>query len=266
MDTNNDERIVGISAGSERDLFSFGDQDGIGSASLLQHPLGLVAVGDVVYFTDTYNSKVKSIDLDSGRVDTRWGSASGWRDGADPLFYEPGGITAVGSRLYVADTNNHSIRVIDLTSGQVSTLVLAGIEAFLPTAESANYAGVVVELAPTTVGSGPGELTLNIVLPGGYKINPEAPSSLYWTVDGGVAVLAPDASGPRINPEFPLRIGATYSEGSGTVTGDLSIVYCDAEAESICLIEQVRVVVPLVVEASGDASLTIVHDVILPDL
>ena len=266
VDTNTSDRLVGISAGSEVDLFSFGDQDGIGNQSLLQHPLGVVAVGEIVYLADTYNSKVKAIDLVSGAVTTLWGDTGGWRDGTDPLFYEPGGIDALGDLLYVADTNNHSVRVIDLRTGQTSTLVLIGIEAFMPSAESDQYRGTIVELAPVTVGAGPGELIVDIALPDGYKVNPEAPSSFAWSVAGGVAVLAPDASGTRINPSFPLPLGATFSEGSGVITGDISIVYCDVDAESICLIEQVRITIPLEVVASGGQTLTITHEVLLPEL
>ena len=39
------------------------------------------------------------------------------------MFDEPAGITAAGDKLFVADTNNHVIRVIDLQRGnEVSTL------------------------------------------------------------------------------------------------------------------------------------------------
>jgi hypothetical protein len=37
-------------------------------------------------------------------------------------FYEPGGLSAAGRHVYVADTNNHAVRVVDLASGDVQTL------------------------------------------------------------------------------------------------------------------------------------------------
>ncbi len=37
-------------------------------------------------------------------------------------FNEPAGLAAAEGKLYVADTNNNSIRVIDLASGSVGTL------------------------------------------------------------------------------------------------------------------------------------------------
>ena len=141
VDTGSPDRAVGIIAGSDADLFSFGDVDGVGTEARLQHPLGVVAVGGTLYVADTYNSKIKAVDLETGVVSTRWGDTPGWRDGETPLFYEPGGIDVLDRRLYVADTNNHSIRVVDLDSGEVATLVPAGIEVFMPAPGSDGYAG-----------------------------------------------------------------------------------------------------------------------------
>ena len=97
VDTESPERMVGVLAGSDADLFSFGDLDGVGTEARLQHPLGVVVVGDTLYMADTYNSKVKAVDLGTGEVSTLWGDTPGWRDGVAPLFYEPGGIDAMGS-------------------------------------------------------------------------------------------------------------------------------------------------------------------------
>lgn len=45
-------------------------------------------------------------------------------DSAEARFYELGGISVADGRAYVADTNNHAIRVVDLVTGEVSTLEL----------------------------------------------------------------------------------------------------------------------------------------------
>ena len=266
VDTASDERTVGIIAGSDADLFTFGDADGTGTEALFQHPLGVVVLDGAVYVADTYNSRIRSIDLATGEVTTRWGSAPGWRDGEDPLFYEPGGIAALDGKLYVADTNNHSVRVIDVDSGEVSTLVISGIQRFMPDPDDAGYRGAVVEVGPVSVGEGPGELILEVELPAGYKVNPDAPSSFDWSSDGPAVVLAPDASGSVIGPTFPRSVAATFAAGESTVTADLSIVYCEVEAESICLFDQVRLVAPVQVTPSGPATATLTHRIVLPDL
>ncbi len=42
-------------------------------------------------------------------------------------FREPAGLSVAAGRLYVSDTNNHAIRVVDLTTKEVTTLSLKGI-------------------------------------------------------------------------------------------------------------------------------------------
>ena len=110
-------------------LFEFGDRDGVGVQARLQHPLGVAAGPGTVYVADSYNCKVKRIDLADGRVETFAGSGSpGAADGIGEAaaFNEPGGLAVVGGRLFVADTNNHRIRVVDLDSRRVATLELTG--------------------------------------------------------------------------------------------------------------------------------------------
>jgi hypothetical protein len=58
---------------------------------------------------------------------------------------------------------------------------------------------------------------------------------------------------------------AAFNEGEGTLTGDLTIFYCEAEKESICLIEQVRLEVPLKVNESGGNLLQLSHRIELPE-
>ncbi|BCS31253.1 hypothetical protein TBR22_A04530 [Luteitalea sp. TBR-22] len=107
------------------DLFEFGDVDGEGDAARFQHPLGLAVSEGQVLVADTYNHRIRRLDPVSGRV-TRWvGSGRpGHVDGAphQACFYEPGGLSASSTHVYVADTNNHAVRVIEIASGEVRTL------------------------------------------------------------------------------------------------------------------------------------------------
>jgi thiol-disulfide isomerase/thioredoxin len=121
-------RIVGTG------LFDFGDADGVGDRVRLQHPLGVAYnPGDgLLYVADTYNSKIKTVDQKTRRVRTLLGGdGHGWRDGAEPLFYEPGGLDLAAGKLYVADTNNHAVRVVDLATLEASTVVLQGAAGLL---------------------------------------------------------------------------------------------------------------------------------------
>ncbi len=117
-------RIVGTG------LFDFGDADGMGDTVRLQHPLGVVysPSDGLLYVADTYNSKIKAVDPESREARTFvGGEGQGSRDGTEPLFYEPGGVDLAEGRLYVADTNNHAIRVVDLATGETATVVFQGL-------------------------------------------------------------------------------------------------------------------------------------------
>ena len=108
-------------------LFEFGDVDGIGGMVRLQHPLGLTVAEGVLYVADSYNHKIKRISPSVKEAKTYAGSGGpGLRDGVGPAaaFHEPGGLSYAAGRLYVADTNNHAIRVIDMATKEVRTLDL----------------------------------------------------------------------------------------------------------------------------------------------
>jgi DNA-binding beta-propeller fold protein YncE len=106
-------------------LFEFGDKDGPGKEARLQHAIGVAWHNGKVFVADTYNSKIKEIDLASGNVSTFVGAA---KMGEEPLFNEPAGLSVAGGKLYVADTNAHRIRIVDLKTKAVSTLELKGVE------------------------------------------------------------------------------------------------------------------------------------------
>ncbi len=106
-------------------LFNFGCIDGPHTIAKLQHPMGIDVDGDFAYITDTYNNKVRRIGLDTWHVSTVAGTGiPAWTDGplGDSAFYAPTGLSVSGDEIYVADTNNHMIRVIDMKKGIVRTL------------------------------------------------------------------------------------------------------------------------------------------------
>lgn len=113
-------------------LFEFGDRDGTGPAQVrLQHPLGVAWHAGALYVADTYNHKIKRLDPATGECRALLGSGEpGHADGegARARFGEPSGLAAAGGRLYVADTNNHAVRVADLATGAVRTLALRGLD------------------------------------------------------------------------------------------------------------------------------------------
>lgn len=113
-------------------LFDYGDADGTGDQVRLQHPLDVAVdpARDTLYIADSYNNKVKQQDLLSTRTLSLLGDGrSGLGDGGGVTasFWEPEGLSLIPGRLYVADTNNHAIRVVDLSTLRVSTLTFPGL-------------------------------------------------------------------------------------------------------------------------------------------
>jgi DNA-binding beta-propeller fold protein YncE len=110
-------------------LFNFGDVDGVGNRVRFQHPLGVAWQDGKLYVADTYNNKIKVVDVATRRCTTLAGTGKPGREdaaeGAKATFNEPSGLSIAAGKLYVADTNNHAVRIVDLTPPHsVATLAI----------------------------------------------------------------------------------------------------------------------------------------------
>jgi hypothetical protein len=226
-------------------LFEFGDRDGKGSVVRLQHPLGVVYHDGAVYVADTYNNKIKVVSPKDKSSQTFLGSGEGGlRDGDRATFDEPGGLSVAHGKLYIADTNNHSIRVADLKSRRVETLQLKGLEKLRPRAKVQRFAGQTIEVPEQSVEPGEASLTLQLQLPPGFKLNPQAPSAVTVEASGGEQTFR--------NPKFPLTVPVKISEGEAVVKADFVLYYCETEKESLCYFKEARL--SLAVKALKGAS------------
>ncbi len=102
--------------------------DGNRMQAQLAQPSGLSIFGDTLYFADSETSSIREIDLRSGNVKTLVGHglfAFGHKDGHldEALFQHPLGLCATPNKIFVADTYNSALRVIDLEDNKVSTLI-----------------------------------------------------------------------------------------------------------------------------------------------
>ncbi len=107
-------------------LFDFGDRDGDLESAKLQHVLG-ISVDDTasIYLADTYNHKIKKLDLESSLLKSILGDGKpGFLSTVDGQLQlnEPGGLALHEGRLYIADTNNDRIVVFDIVHGRSSIL------------------------------------------------------------------------------------------------------------------------------------------------
>jgi sugar lactone lactonase YvrE len=113
--------------GTQGSLFTFGDVDGGAGDARLQHALGIVYHEGVLYVADTYNNKIKVIDPKARTSRTLVGTGKPGKTDSPAAFDEPAGISYAAGKLYVADTNNHLIRTVDLKTRVVKTLTIDGL-------------------------------------------------------------------------------------------------------------------------------------------
>jgi DNA-binding beta-propeller fold protein YncE len=100
-------------------LFDFGDRDGTGDAALLQHAEDLAPMGGSLYVTDTYNDKLKVVDLSSRECRALPGGA-----GSGTGLRGPAGVSAGAGCVWVADTDSHRIVAVDPATGAIRPLVI----------------------------------------------------------------------------------------------------------------------------------------------
>jgi len=234
-------------------LFVFGDVDGGWSDARLQHPLGVAHHQGLLYVADTYNHKLKVIDVGAGQVSTLLGDGEpGWVDGEAPRFSEPGGLCGAAGLLYVADTNNHVVRIVDLATRSVSTLALADPEGLLTLAVP-GAALPILQTPPQEVRPGSGRIRLRLRLPAGYKVNAQAASRLVWQpeVTDPVHIAEGERDISLQGRAFPVDTPARFTAGTGTLRGELTLYYCADEA-AVCLIHRVALAVPLTVRADSE--------------
>ncbi|MCY3936281.1 MAG: redoxin domain-containing protein [Chloroflexi bacterium] len=268
-----------VSGTTANSLFTFGDQDGPLADNLLQHPLGVAGSGsreDPVYIADTYNSRIKVLDPATLVTETiaGQGGRGGYRDGtlAEAEFDEPGGldylISADGEqRIYVADTNNHAIRVIDLQRGVVETLQFRNPQMLQQADRLTVIAGdawrdEVIELPSQTVASGSGTIELSLTFPEDYKINDNAHSSVEWQADEVGVIQLESESQEITSPQTTVQ--ASFLPGKTTVRALLDVYWCEAENASLCYLERVTLAVPVTVQGEASNLVQLEHSLVVP--
>jgi len=227
-------------------LFEFGDIDGTGGMVRLQHPTGLTFYDGLIYIADSYNHKIKALDPTTAQVVTLIGTGrAGHRDGsfAEAELFEPEGVIADEDRLYIADTNNHLIRVADLKEKTVHTLMLGGLERLASTA-GAEKMSEAIHLEPLTVGTGEVEIALNITLPEGYKLNTEAPQMLQLVTNSSDAHYTFGAAEP---PKFTINVMK-----DDDLDLELTLYYCQTADQRLCMIYNTQLILPLIVNKTGE--------------
>jgi hypothetical protein len=167
-------------------------------------------------------------------------------------LYEPGGLSIANGKLYIADTNNHAIRIADLASGGVSTFKLTGLA--IPDVVAAFddmtwMDGETITMPAQAIKAGAaGELIIHFELPAGYKLNPAAPVN-YAVYVRGDGLQVPNSGRPLSAHalELPLKLPFQTLPGMHHVELDVEATFywCREDNTGVCMIQSTRWHVPV---------------------
>ncbi len=248
-------------------LFVFGDHDGRGGAVRLQHCLGVSFSGKRLYVADTYNNKIKVCNTSEQAVKTLAGTGKPGLSDSPAHFYQPGGVSATADAVYVADTNNHAIRKIDLKTETVTTIKLDGLgpprvaprAPVFPNAQEITAEAVKIQPSKSLA------IKVSVPLPSGFHVNEAVAMPVAVETPGASGILASDwpIEGRKLKPpsdtfaiEVPLA--ATPRPGESFKLKVSTSLFVCAEKSNLCMIKSVIWNVPVtVVESGGAAAITL---------
>ncbi len=241
-------------------LFEFDDIDGRGATVRLQHCLGLTYSGDHLYIADTYNNKIKICEPRNRTVHTFVGTHKAGDGDDPPISMSPAALSAAGNKLYVADTNNQKIKVVDLKTRAVKTLAMTDLTAPRLARRRPSFPGATTIDAPA-VTVAPGKaltFAISLALPKGYKLNEEAP--IVYLVETpekeGIVSSELSSGGERIShpkTEFKINVPLAKAAEAGQkldVKLSLSSLIC-SEPSSLCRPHSLIWNIPIAFSDSG---------------
>ncbi|MFN9371601.1 MAG: thioredoxin-like domain-containing protein [Planctomycetaceae bacterium] len=240
-----------------RSLFEFGDKDGTGEEARFQHPLGIAWHDGLLYVADSYNHKVKSVHPETGEVRTVYGDGKPGT-GVKPLqFSEPAGLAIANGALYVADTNNHQIKRIDLAPGDARVLEIVGLTPPNPPRKATPVPDVTpTELTVQRLAATDSLVVeLNVELPEDYKLNPQLPPSFRVQTAEGVKLVAAEALEGKQEAEFVegkdtirLKIPLVAGTRQGDLNLQVTFGYCRAGTGGLCKLKTLAWKIPVQVD------------------
>ncbi len=251
--------VVGTSQLFDRRLFTFGLKDGPFEQALMQHPLGVAYHSGKLYVADTYNNAIRVIDLAKQEVSTLIGDGQPGNTDTPPRLDEPSSVNVLDGMLYIADTNNHSVRVFDLNAKTLRTLAIDGLtppaETFQPTTPVAPVpklpTGVATRTAPALELSEQQtelEMEVEFVLPKGWKLNELAPLRYVaaWRSPMESGLLPESVAGKfaTVSNKVYTKVSVP-SAASLTLEVGLTYYFCRSDGKGLCLADGVAIKVPI---------------------
>lgn len=209
-----DGKVSAVVGGSKSpfNLFTFGDKDGAQFEVRLQHPLGVAwnKHDQTLYVADSYNHKLKTVDSQINTCKTLLGSGNPGNvigHYNDVQLNEPGGlcVNADGTQIYIADTNNHCLKVVSLKLSTVDKLTI-----ILPSdhREPLTNKRMLGSVLPTDVkiNSAGGEINLlvSVTMKDGIELTANAPQK--WILEFPDASWSASCAAGEYTPDMSLCI------------------------------------------------------------
>nr|CAD7426970.1 unnamed protein product [Timema monikensis] len=205
-----------------------------------------------LYVADSYNHKVKVVDVEANMCDTLFGiGQSGDQMGPFNVaqLNEPGGLclSPDETRLFVADTNNHSIKIVDLVKGTVEKMDIVSPEnQFL-------HHTLPIELKVSPSG-GIVNLLITMKLDKGFDLTDLAPQKWIMTLPNR-SWSASSCAGEYV-PDMKLKI-----EVPSGPPGLAEMVYIDYKLylccnDSSCMAKKVRLPIRVLQKAGASTNVT----------
>ncbi len=195
------------------------------SRTALRYPGKVAVAGRRLAIADSGNDRVIVADLTTdatARITAVYGGIRGNRDGTDPQFDHPQGLIFDGQELLVADAFNHTVRAIDLASGEVQTVAGTGQQLRTRGDLAAGALSSPWDLVRAVDG-------IAIAMAGNHRL---------YVLDREANVVRPYAgSGAEAIHDGPLATAA-LAQPMGIWADDKRIYFADAESSAIRYADQ----------------------------
>lgn len=180
--------------------------------------------------SDSNHNRVLLVDPETGKVKGRIGSGErGLQDGgfAEARFFRPQGLAWAGNeKLYVADTENHALREIDLASQTVKTLAGDGRQGqWVPGANDARATRL----------SSPWDLAYDAA--SGFLFIAMAGLHQIWAYHAGSGRIGPFAGSGYENIVDGSLADAQFAQPSGLSLYGTFLLVADSEVSAVRLID-----------------------------
>jgi len=164
---------------------------------------------------------------------------------------EPNDITFLEGKFYIADTNNHLIRIYNPVTDEVSTFTFKKAKPTpTPTPTEEPFYGKRIILPEKKISPNTKTLRFLLQLPEGCKWNKEAPNTIkVFSENSNIISIPSFAPGNKLfDYAIPISINGT---GKTTVKIQVEAYYCEPPPQELCHPVAIEFSVPVIVDEKG---------------